>query len=650
VNSLRHASLALALVSGAVLVAQAPSEPVNPHASPEAKALLKYMYSISGKGILSGQHNYPLTIARWTNRVTDFTGKYPALYGQDFGFQAGEDKDSVLARPAILEEVKRQHRNGAVVTLTWHAVRPTQDEPVGFTDSIQGKLTDYEWKELTTPGTALNQRWVAQIDVIAGYLKELRDAHVPVLWRPYHEVNGSWFWWGGRKGPEGSAKLYRMMFERYTKVHHLDNLVWVWNANAPNGGPGWGPGPYVDFFPGLDVADMVSVDVYDTFKTLYYDEAVKLANGKPVALGEVGPIPSPEVLKAQPKWTYFMTWSEFVEDGNPLEAVKATYADPSVINRDDVRVKKAMEAIRKISVAPVISPVDGEASAATKALLVKLYQSPGFLAGQNNDAAAPGAASAKVQPTVGKAPILFGQELSITKESGVDPVTGLQAILDEVKKQAAVGSIVSLSWKAPRPTEDGTPTEAALQTPLSSYEWSDLLTSGSRLNQRWAAQVDALAVSLKQLQDAGISVLWRPYPKANASTVWYGGRKGVKGSAELYRMVFERLTVQHKLHNLVWVWEAAQNGGATFDFFPGLLCVDALALDGEDGNNAVRSRDFATFGAGKPAGLTFSGKLPEPWAMAQAAKWSWFLTAPAHTPEQLEALKKLYQEPKVAAK
>jgi mannan endo-1,4-beta-mannosidase len=101
----------------------------------------------------------------------------------------------------MIQEVIRQYRNGAVIALTWHAVRPTEDEPVTFHDSVQGHLTDWEWRQLLTPGTDLNTRWCRQVDRIAGYLKELQDAGVPVLFRPYHEMNGSWFWWGGRPRP-----------------------------------------------------------------------------------------------------------------------------------------------------------------------------------------------------------------------------------------------------------------------------------------------------------------------------------------------------------------------------------------------------------------------------------------------------------------
>ncbi len=94
----------------------------------------------------------------------------------------------------------------------WHAVRPTEDEPVTFRESVQGELTDQEWTELVTPGTQLNERWKSQVDVIAWFLKQLKYARVPVLWRPYHEMNGAWFWWGQKKGEDGFKKLWQMMF------------------------------------------------------------------------------------------------------------------------------------------------------------------------------------------------------------------------------------------------------------------------------------------------------------------------------------------------------------------------------------------------------------------------------------------------------
>jgi mannan endo-1,4-beta-mannosidase len=336
-------TIALAGFLGCAGGLHAAPEPVNPHATPEARALLAYLGSISGTATIAGQHNYPNVGARWTDMAYDLTGKYPGLFGGDFGFSAGEDKDSVLSRPAMIEEVKRQYQNGAVITLTWHEVRPTNDEPVTFKGSVQNHLTDAEWRQLLTPGTPLNLRWQRQVDVIAGYLQQLCDAHVPVLFRPYHEMNGNWFWWAGRPGWNGSAALYRQIYDRFVNVHHLDNLLWAWNVNAPN--LGWLP--IADYYPGAQFADVVTMDIYGEFKQKYYTNMLTLAGEKPIALAEVGKLPSPEVLDQQPRWAYFMDWSEFIQEANTEQRAKAIFSAPRVLTRDDPRLAAPMAAIRK---------------------------------------------------------------------------------------------------------------------------------------------------------------------------------------------------------------------------------------------------------------------------------------------------------------
>jgi mannan endo-1,4-beta-mannosidase len=631
------AAAALLLCSGSASPA-GPADPVNPNASPEARALLRYLHSISGRYTLSGQHNFPNTIARWTDRAYDFAGKYPAVFGQDFGFQGGDDKDSILARPALIAEVKRQYRNGAIVTLTWHAVRPTDDEPVSFRESVQGKLSDFEWSELLRPGSRLYERWCVQVDVIAGYLRQLQDARIPVLWRPYHEVNGGWFWWGGRKGKDGSAALYRQLFDRFVKVHKLDNLVWVWNANAP-GPPSGGPGPYADFFPGSQYADVLSSDIYGEFTPSHYAGLLEVAAGKPIALGEVGALPSLAVLKEQPKWTWFMTWSEFVEVANPIETVIEVYNAPNILNRDDPRVAGPMAAIRKASAEPAPEPVTPRATAEARALLARLSAAAGrrTLSGQDNDPQAVSRATGRVFEITSKYPSIYGQDLGVSDTA---------PILEEARRQHRDRALVSLSWHPRRPTDEGA-------GKLTDFEWNEMLTPGARLNQRWSAQVDAVAESLKKLQTAGIAVLWRPYPRPNATEFWWAGRKGVQGSATLYRMLFERLVSQHGLRNLIWVWTAAAPGfrpdspGPYDDFFPGLGYVDAVAVDLEDAGSYRWRPDsqVALFGVGKAVGLGIAGRMPASGVLGPQSQWAWFMAGPGE-PDP-EALRNLYNDPRV---
>jgi len=283
-------------------------EPVNPNATPEARVLLKTLCDVSGKGILTGQHNYPNERNLDTNRIFEVTGKYPAIWGSDFGFTDGEDQDAITHRDLMIAEAKKQAAAGSIIYLCWHMLRPTEDEPgkpgSSWSGSVQARLSDDQWQELITSDSPLHQRWEKYMDTAAAYLKQLQDAHIAVLWRPMHENNGTFFWWGGRPGPYGTAMLYREVYNRMVNVHHLNNLVWVWNQNGP--APG---GEFYNFFPGKNYCDVVSYDNYRTLDDRYYYEIQTIADGKPIALGEVGTIPSAEVLKAQPKWTFYMTWA-----------------------------------------------------------------------------------------------------------------------------------------------------------------------------------------------------------------------------------------------------------------------------------------------------------------------------------------------------
>ena len=634
--------------------------PANPHATPEARALLRFIDSISGKYTLSGQHNFPNDSSRWTDRAYDLTGKYPALFGEDFGFSAGDDKDSVASRPAMIAEVERQYAHGAVIALTWHAVRPTDDEPVTFRDSVQGHLTDFEWHELLTPGTDLYERWCAQVDVVAGYLAQLRDAHVPVLFRAYHEMNGNWFWWGYRPGEDGSAALYRQLWDRFVNVHHLDNLVWVWNVNTPGGAAG----PIADYYPGAKYVDVVSIDIYGEFKPEYQTDLLALAAGKPIAMGEVGTAPTPEVLAAQPRWAYFMVWSNIVDSGNTVEGLNAIYHSPQVLTRDDAAIARAMAAIRQATAAetggkPAGLLVTADATKEARALVARLYEVSGTstLSGQQNTPQVVAASTEAVVALTQKAPAIYGQELGITAEMTVDPAAARRAIVEEANRQHAEGAMIALSWHPMRPTDAEPASEAkSVRGQLTDFEWNELLTSGTKLNRRWCDQVDSVASTLKSLGDAGIPVLWQPYPEPNGKTYWWSGRKGIHGSAELYRQLFDRLVNVDKVRNLVWVWVAAPPGfgpggaGMLDDYFPGLLYVDALELNSSSGGGRFRIDGFLSrLAVGKPIGISFTGTIPTPDFFTQQTDWTWFLTSPEAAISQGSALQSIYQNARIVS-
>jgi hypothetical protein len=103
------------------------------------------------------------------------------------------------------------------------------------------------------------------------------------------------------------------------------------------------------------------MDTYGEFKQEYYTSMVALAGEKTIALAEVGALPSPEVLLKQPRWTYFMCWSEYIQEHNPVDLVNAVYHAPQVLTREDPRLAGPLAAIRKATaerngVAPAVAP------------------------------------------------------------------------------------------------------------------------------------------------------------------------------------------------------------------------------------------------------------------------------------------------------
>jgi len=297
-------------------------KPVTPNASPEAKALLDFLYRISGKYILTGQHNYPNTRDRNSQFASKYIGRTPVVWSTDMGFAKEGDTDSYLARPDIVEEAKRQHQIGSIITICWHAVPPTADEPVTFRPepgkvapeslaSVQGQLLDQQFKDVLTPGTELYNRWAAQVDSIAFYLKKLQKARVPILWRPYHEMNGNWFWWGGRTGKYSTRALYRQLFDRFVHHYKLDNLIWVWSVDRPHQPDMY----YSKYYPGNEYLDVLALDVYGRdFKQVYYDSLLALSKGKPLVLGEAGNPPTLDLLDKQPNWAFYVTWAGMVRN------------------------------------------------------------------------------------------------------------------------------------------------------------------------------------------------------------------------------------------------------------------------------------------------------------------------------------------------
>jgi len=290
---------------------------------------LEYLTNISGTRTIAGQHNKEPNVDpdRWTEFIYETTGKYPALWSGDFLFQ----QNNIDERWTMITEAKKQWNKGAIINLMWHACPPDQGEPCGWDPGLlNAQLDDAQWEEIITNGAPLNLVWKQRMDDISIYLQDLEDNGVEVLFRPFHEMNQGKFWWGGRPGAGGTAELYRLTHDYFTEIKGLNNIIWVWDMQDMS----W---DFDEYNPGDEYWDVFGFDVYDKgYDISWYNYILPIVGNKPMAIGECSKIPSPEMLKDQPRWVFFMPWAELVKESNSIDDINNLYDDPRIITLDEM--------------------------------------------------------------------------------------------------------------------------------------------------------------------------------------------------------------------------------------------------------------------------------------------------------------------------
>jgi mannan endo-1,4-beta-mannosidase len=324
----RRAVLAALGCAVAALASAGPPAETPPAGTPRER-VLALLARVSGRQVIAGQHNREPSAqpTLWTDAIRKTTGRYPGLWSGDFLFQP----ENIAARPAMIAEAKSQWQKGALVNLMWHACPPEQGEPCAWEGGVLSHVSDEKWEELVTEGTPLNRKWKARLDGIASYLLDLQASGVAVLWRPLHEMNQGKFWWGGRPGPLGTARLYRITRDYLEREKGLANLVWTWDVQDLD----WS---WAGYDPGAAYWDVLAMDMYDDagYTARKYETILSLAGDRPVAIGECERLPTPAELSAQPRWTFFMPWAELVYKGQDEAQIRALYTDPRVVTLDEM--------------------------------------------------------------------------------------------------------------------------------------------------------------------------------------------------------------------------------------------------------------------------------------------------------------------------
>ena len=293
----------------------------NENAIPAAQAVYAYIQEINGQYCLTGQME-----STWMsspdyemNIVQRHTGELPAIRGLDF---MHNDFRGVVSRSIAWWE------KGGIPHICWHT---GSDFASGYNES---KSHNLDWDKALTPGTAEYAALLAAMDRAVPYLQQLEDAGVPVLWRPFHELDGGWFWWS-KGGSESFVKLWQLMYSRYTDYWGLDNLIWLLGYSG-NGGN------MAAWYPGDEYVDLIGADSYSPGANgrLYAEVDAIAPEGMPIMFHECGTIPTAaQMAQANAPWAMFMVWhTDYIANGqyNTPASLKKIYGGEFFITLDEL--------------------------------------------------------------------------------------------------------------------------------------------------------------------------------------------------------------------------------------------------------------------------------------------------------------------------
>lgn len=327
----------------------------NPNASETTQRLYNYLCDVYGNHILSGQqeycgsHNYnswndPDTYIKDNEAEFEYilekTGEQPAIRGIDF---LNYNTTTTWRDDAPERCIEWVNEYNGIATVSWHWNVPVEEgstEAAFYVESANATYTTFSISNALIEGTWENEVLMADIDYIAEQLQKLEDADVPILWRPLHEAEGAWFWWGA-EGPEPCKQLYRLLYDQLTNVYGLDNLIWIWT--------GYTYPTSSDWYPGDDVVDIVGYDKYNakdglpnlsSISSTFYSLVQSTEGEKMVAMTENDTIPSLEnLLKDKAAWLYFCPWyMNYLtsEQNNPVANLVEIYQSDYCITLDEL--------------------------------------------------------------------------------------------------------------------------------------------------------------------------------------------------------------------------------------------------------------------------------------------------------------------------
>lgn len=233
----------------------------SPARTAETEALLKNLTQSSARGIMFGHHDDTLYGIGWEgdegrSDVKSVCGDYPAVISFDLGELEIDSMRSLEKVPfeKIRQEIVNQYERGGLASISWHLRNPK-------TDGDAWDVSDSTVVRSVLPEGECHEKFCGWLKKMADFLNTLQTKEgvkVPVLFRPWHEHTGSWFWWGQDLcSDEEYISLWRMTVDSL-RMYGVDNALYAYSSSSDS----QNASQYLARYPGDDYIDVVGFDTY----------------------------------------------------------------------------------------------------------------------------------------------------------------------------------------------------------------------------------------------------------------------------------------------------------------------------------------------------------------------------------------------------
>lgn len=270
--------------------------PVDKNATAETVALYNNLMKVGESHLLYGHQDDLAYGHDWWDEpgrsdVKEVTGSYPAMYGWEIG-DLRQGKEASLDNvnfESMKNWIREGYERGGINTISWHMNHPVTDGNTwDKTPAVAAVL----------PGGEQHEKFKSWLDKFADFVLDLKGDNgelIPVIFRPYHEHTGSWFWWGEEQTTvEEYVALWRFTVEYIRDEKGVHNILW---AYSPDNQMGRELPNYYKKYPGDDYVDILGMDDYGSMRDRdpaeFSNELAWLANegkkkNKIAALSETG--------------------------------------------------------------------------------------------------------------------------------------------------------------------------------------------------------------------------------------------------------------------------------------------------------------------------------------------------------------------------